>query len=275
MSTSYSYTVRAHDAAANNSPQSTPLVVSTLVDLVPPSTPTRLVSSAPTTTAINLSWNVATDDVAVAAYKLYRSGILITTVSGTSYTDTSRHYNTSYNYTVSAVDTSNNASPPSPPLAASTLPDTAMPTVSLSAPSDGQSLQFTVPISATASDDLDLARVEFYVDSTLISSIPAAPFSLNWNSYAVHNGAHTITVKAIDATGNFSTQAASVTINNPPPPITGDLNGDHKVNIYDLSILLSHWQKSGAGDFNNNGKVDIFDLSVLLSRYGQDNSGYN
>jgi hypothetical protein len=53
--------------------------------------------------------------------------------------------------------------------------------------------------------------------------------------------------------------------------VNGDLNGDGHVNIFDLSIFLSHWQQSGASlpeDFNNDGTVNIFDLSVLLSHYG-------
>ncbi|HUC21057.1 MAG TPA: dockerin type I domain-containing protein [Candidatus Polarisedimenticolaceae bacterium] len=52
------------------------------------------------------------------------------------------------------------------------------------------------------------------------------------------------------------------------PSKLGDVNGDNRVNIQDLSILLSNWNKDYPGaDFNANGKVDIFDLSVLLSRW--------
>ncbi|HUP26179.1 MAG TPA: dockerin type I domain-containing protein [Candidatus Limnocylindrales bacterium] len=60
----------------------------------------------------------------------------------------------------------------------------------------------------------------------------------------------------------------------PPSPTTpsgktGDLNNDNKVNIFDLSILLSHWNTNNrTGDLNNSGKVDIIDLSILLSKYG-------
>jgi hypothetical protein len=53
--------------------------------------------------------------------------------------------------------------------------------------------------------------------------------------------------------------------------VTGDLNSDGHVNIFDLSIFLSHWQQSGTGlaeDFNNDGVANIFDLSILLSHYG-------
>jgi O-glycosyl hydrolase len=49
----------------------------------------------------------------------------------------------------------------------------------------------------------------------------------------------------------------------------GDINGDGAVNIFDLSILLSHWGTSdSASDLNHDGTVNIFDLSVLLSHWG-------
>lgn len=50
---------------------------------------------------------------------------------------------------------------------------------------------------------------------------------------------------------------------------TGDLNSDGKVDIVDLSTLLTNYGKSGMGDINNSGLVDIFDLSILLSNYGK------
>jgi hypothetical protein len=57
----------------------------------------------------------------------------------------------------------------------------------------------------------------------------------------------------------------------PPPPatVTGDLNNDSHVNIFDLSIMLSNYGKTGTGDLNNDGLINIFDLSILLSNYGQ------
>jgi hypothetical protein len=57
----------------------------------------------------------------------------------------------------------------------------------------------------------------------------------------------------------------------PPPPatVTGDLNNDSHVNIFDLSIMLSNYGKTGTGDLNNDGLINIFDLSILLSNYGK------
>ncbi|MEK7803967.1 MAG: hypothetical protein AAB251_06145, partial [Deltaproteobacteria bacterium] len=49
----------------------------------------------------------------------------------------------------------------------------------------------------------------------------------------------------------------------------GDLNKDGKVNIFDLSILLRNWGRSGTGDLNNDGKVNIFDLSIMLRNWGK------
>lgn len=275
VDTAYDYHVQTYDTSGNVSPDSQTLNTRTLTDTIAPSAPGSLNSPSQTTTSISLSWTAATDDVGVVSYNVYQGSTLITNQSGTGYTDPSLIYNHAYSYHVTALDNAGNESPISNTVNVNTLPDTTAPTVSLTAPSQGQNLQLTFPISATASDDLALNRVEFYADGVLIQTITQAPFSFNWNSYAVHNGTRAITAKAIDASGNATSQGVTITISNPPPPLLADLNGDHKVNLFDLSILLAHWNKPGPGDFNNNGRVDIFDLSILLSHYGTDNSGYN
>lgn len=62
----------------------------------------------------------------------------------------------------------------------------------------------------------------------------------------------------------------SAGVGSGPTAATGssDLNKDGKVNITDLSILLSNWGKAGTGDLNGDGKVNITDLSILLSHWG-------
>ena len=273
----YSYRVRAHDGAGNNSLQSTALSVSTLPDRVAPSTPTNVASLTQTVQSIDLTWNASTDDAAMTSeltYSLYRDGVFVRTQSGLSYSDSGLHYNRVYHYQITATDPSGNISSLSPMLSVTTLPDTTAPMVAITSPVDGQTAKLTFTVAAVASDDLELNRVEFFVDSTRIAVVLSAPYSFSWNSYAVHNGTHVFMARAYDASGNAASQSVSISVINPPPPITGDLNGDHRINIYDLSILLSHFNKTGAGDFNNNGKVDIFDLSVLLSHFGLDNSNY-
>jgi hypothetical protein len=53
---------------------------------------------------------------------------------------------------------------------------------------------------------------------------------------------------------------------------TGDVNSDGKIDITDLSVLLSNYNNQSAtyskGDLDNNNVVNILDLSTLLSHYG-------
>ncbi len=54
--------------------------------------------------------------------------------------------------------------------------------------------------------------------------------------------------------------------------LPGDANGDGKVDINDLTIVLAHYGMSGVwsgGDFNGDGKVDINDLTIVLAHYNQ------
>jgi hypothetical protein len=52
--------------------------------------------------------------------------------------------------------------------------------------------------------------------------------------------------------------------------LIGDINGDGKVDITDLSIMLSDWgTNNAAADLNHDGTVNVFDLSLLLAHWGQ------
>ena len=66
-----------------------------------------------------------------------------------------------------------------------------------------------------------------------------------------------------------STTAPTPSPTSSPSTKTGDINNDGQVNIFDLSILLSHWGTSNAtSDLNKDGTVNVFDLSIILSHWG-------
>jgi hypothetical protein len=47
-----------------------------------------------------------------------------------------------------------------------------------------------------------------------------------------------------------------------------DINGDGKVNLADLSILLFNWKKAApSADINSDGIVNITDFSIMLSAW--------
>ena len=60
--------------------------------------------------------------------------------------------------------------------------------------------------------------------------------------------------------------------------LPGDINTDGKVDVVDLSILLSNYGRSATaaqGDLNASGAVDITDLSILLSNFGKTGSAHS
>lgn len=79
-------------------------------DTTAPSAPTSLSATAVSTSQINLTWTASTDDVAVSSYKIYRDTVFIGSSGTTSYSDTGLTANTTYAYTVRAVDSSSNES---------------------------------------------------------------------------------------------------------------------------------------------------------------------
>ncbi|OGS21832.1 MAG: hypothetical protein A2252_00025 [Elusimicrobia bacterium RIFOXYA2_FULL_39_19] len=82
-------------------------------DTVPPNAPTSLNSPSQTETSLTINWTASTqaDDGDYASYyKILRDSVQISTTSNTTFTDTGLNANTTYNYSVYAVDDSSNVS---------------------------------------------------------------------------------------------------------------------------------------------------------------------
>jgi chitodextrinase len=79
-------------------------------DTQAPSTPANLTATASSSTSVGLNWNASTDNVAVAGYEVFRGGSLLTTVTGTGYSDNSVSPGNSYSYQVRSFDAAGNRS---------------------------------------------------------------------------------------------------------------------------------------------------------------------
>lgn len=91
--------------------------------------------------------------------------------------------------------------------------DTSAPSVSISAPAHGASVSGTVKVTANATDNVGIAKVEFSIDNTLVGTDTASPFEYSWNTAAATNGTHTLVARASDAAGNTATSSTiSVTV---------------------------------------------------------------
>jgi hypothetical protein len=105
-------------------------------------------------------------------------------------------------------------------VASKTSTDTTPPTASISAPLAGATVSGTVALQGTATDNVGVTKIEFYVDGTLSTSTPTSPFSFSWNTASVTNASHTLSVKAYDAAGNVGTASVTVTVSNTAPTVS-------------------------------------------------------
>ncbi len=83
-------------------------------------------------------------------------------------------------------------------------PDMTPPTVSIASPTGGN-VSGTVTVSANASDNVGVTRVDFYVNGALVGTDNAAPYQYAWNTTTLPNGAATLYAKAFDANVEFGT----------------------------------------------------------------------
>lgn len=101
--------------------------------------------------------------------------------------------------------------------------DATAPTISITAPSNGAVISkgsnSTINITANATDNSSVSRVEIYVNNTLRSSLTASPYTYSQQTSSLSLGANTIYAKAFDPYGNVTTSSTiSVTLADTTPP---------------------------------------------------------
>jgi hypothetical protein len=142
-------------------------------------------------------------------------------------------------------------------------------------------MQFTEDVSASLSPgDLSL------VNLTTGQPMPGGAISMQYNSFAnvatftfpgLPNGVLPDgNYRATLAAGSFADEwgnAYPVAYDYNFFALAGDADHDRDVDVNDLGILATHWQKSprafSQGDFDYNGTVDVNDLGILASHWQQ------
>ncbi len=218
---SHTLTAVARDAAGNTATASPVTVTVNNPDTTAPTVTLTAPASGATVQATVSVTASASDNVGVAGVQFRLDGVNL------GAEDTSSPYTTSWNtlstangtHTLTAVarDAAGNTKTSASVTVTVSNPDITAPTVSLTAPASGTTVQGTVPVTASASDDVGVAGVQFRVDGVnLGAEDTASPYTTSWNTLMAANGTHTLTAVARDAAGNTTTSASvTVTVNNP------------------------------------------------------------
>jgi MYXO-CTERM domain-containing protein len=97
--------------------------------------------------------------------------------------------------------------------------DNQPPRVGITAPADSATVPAGFAITATASDNVAIKTVTFYVDGELAATRTAAPYALVTDP-ALIAGNHTIVVEATDADGNTATEQRDIVVASAAVPAT-------------------------------------------------------
>ncbi|MGG7055123.1 Ig-like domain-containing protein [Nitrosomonas sp. ANs5] len=152
--------------------------------------------------------------------------------------------------------------------------DTQAPTVSITSPTSGTTYTTaqTVTISASASDNVGVSKVEFYLNGALHSTDTSPPYNASWPITSTNNGSHTWSARAYDAAGNnAASTTVSLTVNitssdstDTTPPtvtITSPASGTTYTTAQTVTISAS------ASDDVGVSKVEFYQNGVLRSTH--------
>jgi chitodextrinase len=208
----YSNTANATTLAPDTTPPSVSITI-------PPNNTTYTTAQTVTITAS------ASDNVGVTKVEFYDGSTLkgtdITSPYNYSWSITSAD-NGTHNWTAKAYDAANNNSVSNVVSLIVNIPaaDTTPPSVSITIPANNTTYTTaqTVTITASASDNVGVTKVEFYDNNSLKGTDITSPYNYSWSITSSDNGTHSWTAKAYDAAGNIGISSnvnLIVNINNP------------------------------------------------------------
>ncbi|HSX28342.1 MAG TPA: Ig-like domain-containing protein [Candidatus Saccharimonadales bacterium] len=258
----------------------------------PPVTPVPPVATAPTvqltapTTGATVSGTqtitaTASDAVGVTSVQFKLDGTNLGAADTTAPYSTTWDTKTATNgtHTLTAVATNAANLTTTSTAATVTVNNPTPPTVQLSAPANNATVSGTQAITAAASDAQGITSVQFKLDGVnLGSALTTAPYTYNWDTTKVTNGAHKLTAVATNQ-ANLSTTSTevAVTVNNvvvtPPvtPPATNLVLNPSVETL--TSGLPTNWRADGWGTnthtttVENTGHTGSHSVKTTMSAY--------
>ena len=126
--------------------------------------------------------------------------------------DTTAYTNGAYTIWVVATNTEGTASRENVSITVANGDDA--PTVSITEPTDQEKIMEIVDITADASDDIGIAKVEFYADDIKLGEATSSPYTYSWDTTTVQDGEMIVKVIAYDTIGQTAEASIYVTVTN-------------------------------------------------------------
>jgi len=194
---------------------------------VPDTTPPGVAITAPaggTVAGIVAVTITASDDVGVVRVDLRADGVVVATSVVAPFQiawNSSGVANGNVTLTAVARDASGNRATSAPVgvvVANAPPPDTTAPWATLHNLGLGP-LTGDVVVTASAGDNVGVARVDFLVNGTTVATTNTVPYQFRWSTTTVPDGVVTLVAVAFDAAGNpGSSKPVQIGVSNPPPP---------------------------------------------------------
>ncbi|HON08117.1 MAG TPA: Ig-like domain-containing protein, partial [Verrucomicrobiota bacterium] len=154
----------------------------------------------------------------------------------------------------------------------------APPFVSITSPANGSKYKISesIPIIVSATDEVQVARVEFYANDTLLSQMDTAPFQFNWNPQITGNWS--LKAVATDITGLKSTSApvnVTIYIGSSYGGLSFDGNNDYVTfgvasGLGTSNFTLELWFKwTGAGSTATTGSGGVDAIPLIAKGRGE------
>src|SRR6185503_16767461 len=127
--------------------------------------------------------------------------------------DTTQLSNGSHTFTAIASDAAGQSATAS--VTVTVFNDATAPTVSFVTPANGSTVGGTISVTATASDNVGVASVQFRLDGAAIgAALTSAPYTVSVDTTQLTNGSHTLTAIATDGAGNSAQASVTVSVFN-------------------------------------------------------------
>jgi endoglucanase len=211
----------------------------TTTDTQPPTTPGNFRVTGTTTSSISLAWNASTDDVGVTGYQVTRGTTVVGNTSGLTFTDTGLTANTTYPYSLRALDASGKQS------ASATVSGTTQPVATSDFAITGSGA-LSIARGSSGTTTINIARTNFTGAVTFSAggAPSGATVSFSPNPATGNSTVATISVPGSAALGSYTvaitaTSGSTIRTTNVALTVTGTVTSDFTIGASSSTLSVA------------------------------------